>query len=303
MNKTFGYYLKKLPSYCLLRIWFILAPLLPDAIYLRVLFRLKMGYWMNLNNPETFNEKIQWLKLYDHRSEYTTMVDKYSTKEYVVKIIGKEYIIPTLGVWERPEDIEWEKLPNQFVLKTTHGGGSTGVVICKEKCTFNRVEAIKKLQKSLKTDTYKLLREWPYKNVPRRILAEKYMADGNECLEDYKVHCFNGIPRFILLCRDRNKKSGMTDDFYSTTWEHIEVKRPGHTNPGGKKRPEELELLLSLSKKLSYNIPFIRIDFYIINHRVYFGELTFYPASGLSKFEPESYDRLFGSWMNINDNQ
>ena len=273
--------------------------LFPDKLYLRLMFRLKMGYWPNLKHPKTFSEKLQWLKLYNRRPEYTQMVDKMAVKDYVAGIIGSEYVIPTLGVWERPEDIEWDVLPRQFVLKTTHGGGGSGVVICLDKNTFNREDAVKKLNESLKKDIYKTLREWPYKNVHKRIIAEQYLSNDGELLEDYKVHNFNGIPRFILLCRDRFKESGLTDDFYTTKWEHLDVKRPEHDNPGGHDQPKELEEMLGLAERLSKGIPFVRTDFYTAGNKVFFGELTFFPAGGMSKFEPEQYDELFGSWLHI----
>ncbi len=299
MNKPIFYYIKKLPSYLFALLWQWMAPVLPDKLYLKVQYHLEMGYWMDFDDPITFNEKLQWLKLYDRRPEYTIMVDKFAVKKYVTDIVGAQYIIPTIGVWEKPEEIDFDTLPQQFVLKTTHGGGSTGVVICTDKRNFLKKEALKKLGISLKTDIYSVLREWPYKNVEKRIIAEPYLTNNGQPLEDFKIHCFNGVPKFILLCRDRYKKTGMVDDFYSTEWEHLNVKRPGHNNPGNYKRPEQLEEMLDLAKRLSAGIPFVRVDFYIIDNKVFFGELTFYPASGMSKFEPESYDELFGSWLNI----
>lgn len=227
------------------------------------------------------------------------MVDKYAVKDYVARMIGEEHIIPTLGVWDKPEDIDWDSLPNQFVLKTTHGGGGTGVVICKDKQVFDRGLAIKKLKRSMQANIYGSLREWPYKDVPKRVIAERYMSDGDGDLNDYKVHCFNGIPRVILLCRDRFGNTGMTEDFYTDQWEHMDVKRPNHDNPNEHKKPAELEEMLALSRRLSEGIPFVRVDFYTIGNKVYFGELTFFPASGLAHFEPSCYDDLFGSWLKI----
>ncbi len=271
-----------------------------DSQYLRLLFYLKMGYWPNLKNPRTFSEKLQWLKLHDRRPEYTTMVDKYSVKEYVADIIGKEHVIPTIGIWKKAEEIEWEELPNQFVLKTTHGGGSGGVIICKDKNSIDRSEVISLLNISLRQDIYKEYREWPYKNVPRQIIAEPYLTNDGHPLEDYKIHNFNGSPEFILLCRNRYGKNGMTDDFYSTEWEHLDLRRPGHENPGGQDKPHELNEMLDLARQLSKGKPFLRTDFYIINHKVFFGELTFYPASGMSHFEPEFWDTKFGDLLLLN---
>ncbi len=271
--------------------------ILPDKLYLSLRYRFNMGYWINWKSPKTFNEKLQWLKLYNRKQEYTTMVDKYAVKEYVANKIGAEYIIPTLGVWDRVEDIEWDKLPNQFVLKTTHGGGGGGVVICKDKSNFDRKAACKKLQDSLNSDIYLNFREWPYKDVPKRIIAEKFMTDNGKDLEDYKIHTFNGVPKFILVCRDRYKEK-MIDDFYSDNWELLEVRRPGHPNSlMPQTPPQELAEMLRLSKILSKNIPFLRVDFYISDNKIFFGELTFFPASGMSKFEPEKWDKIFGDWL------
>lgn len=272
---------------------------IPDKPYLQLLYRLRMGYWPNLKNPKTFNEKLQWLKLYDRRPEYTQMVDKVEAKKYVANIIGEEYIIPTLGVWDCPDDIDWDRLPRQFVLKTTHGSGGNGVVICKDKNTFDKEKTIIKLKKSIKKDVYKTLREWPYKNLSKRVIAEQYMTNEGKDIEDYKIHNFNGQPTIILLCRDRYKEKGLTEDFYSVDWEHLDMKRPNHDNPGGHERPRELQQMLSLAKKLSEGIPFLRTDFYIVQHKVYFGELTFYPAGGMRKFEPESCDCLLGNNLSI----
>lgn len=274
---------------------------MPDEMFLKMIFRLRLGYKLNLKNPQTFNEKLQWLKLYDRRPEYTTMVDKYEVKKYVAAKIGKEYIIPTLGVWDRAEDIDFDSLPNQFVLKTTHGGGGGGIVICKDKAQLNRFAVIKKLKKSLLQDIYKTSREWPYKNVSKCVFAEKYMEDtATHELRDYKIHCFHGVPKVILVCQDRYADTGLTEDFYSEKWEHLNVKRPKHPNAQVKiMAPKELGVLLELSRKLSKDIPFLRTDFYIINHRVYFGELTFYPAGGFEKFIPESFDNQVGCWLKL----
>ena len=273
--------------------------IIPDRIYLQLMFRLMLGEKLNLKNPKTFNEKLQWLKLYNRKPEYTTMVDKYAVKEYVAKKIGTEYIIPTLGVWNKADDIDWEKLPNQFVLKTTHGGGGCDVIICKDKSTFDREAAIKKLNNSLKSDIYRIYREWPYKDVPKRIIAEKYMTDLGKDLDDYKIHTFNGVPKFILVCKDRFK-GNMIDDFYSPDWKLLDVRRPGHPNSHEPQdKPKELAEMLRLSEVLSKDIPFLRVDFYTSNNKVYFGELTFFPASGMSKFEPEKWDEIFGDWLNL----
>lgn len=277
------------------------ARLFKDETFLKIKFRLEMGQKLDLNNPKTFNEKLQWLKLYNRKPEYTTMVDKYAVKYYVANIIGKEHIIPTLGVWNSVDEIDWSALPNQFVLKTTHGGGGGGVVICKNKAMLDKEKAKKRLQKSLDGDIYLNYREWPYKDVPKRIIAEQFMSNNGKDLEDYKIHCFNGEPKFILVCSNRYGAGAMVDDFYSPDWELMDVRRPGHPkSEKASKAPEQLEQMLELSRILSKNIPFLRTDFYVIDNKIYFGELTFFPASGMSKFEPQDWDYKFGNYINLN---
>ncbi len=283
--------------------------LFPDKLYLTLLFRCKMGYWIDWKNPKTFSEKLQWLKLYNRKPEYTTMVDKFAVKEYVAKIIGEEYIIPTLGVWDTPEEIDWDELPNQFVLKTTHGGGNTGVVICKDKTSFDKKSAIEKLSRSLKSCIYKSYREWPYKNVKRRIIAEQYMEDrDSEDLIDYKFYCFNGEPIYCQVIRDRRSKE--TIDFYDADWNHmpfvglnpiaenslVSIVKNGITQVV---KPYKLEDMLSICSKVASQIPFVRVDLYSIQSKVYMGEITFYPASGIGVFSPQEWNYKLGELISL----
>ena len=277
----------------------------PDKLYLSLLFRLKMGYWMDWKNPKTFSEKLQWLKLYDRNPEYTTMVDKYAVKEYVAKKIGEEYIIPTLGVWDSPEDIDWDRLPDRFVLKTTHGGGGSGVVICKDKTIFDKAAAITKLKRSLNKCIYKLLREWPYKNVDRKIIAEVFLeesdpAKNNADLPDYKFYCFNGEPIYCQVIRDRRSKE--TIDFYDMEWNHMPFVglnpiADNGLNPVAK--PISFCNMIDICRKLSKDIPFSRIDLYTIDEKVFFGEITFYPASGHGIFTPIEWNEELGSMIQL----
>lgn len=283
--------------------------LFPDKLYLTLLFRCKMGYWIDWKNPKTFSEKLQWLKLYNRKPEYTTMVDKNAVKEYVAKIIGEEYIIPTLGVWDTPEEINWDELPNQFVLKTTHGGGSTGVVICKDKANFDKKVAVEKLSRSLKSCIYQSYREWPYKNVKRRIIAEQYMEDReSEDLIDYKFYCFNGEPIYCQVIRDRRSKE--TIDFYDVDWNHmsfvglnpiaenslVSIVKNGITQVV---KPYKLEDMLSICSKVASQIPFVRVDLYSIQSKVYMGEITFYPASGIGVFSPQEWNYKLGELISL----
>ena len=273
---------------------------IPDKIYLKYRYKKVFGKKLNLNDPKTFNEKLQWLKLYDRKQIYTTMVDKYDGKKYAASLIGSQYIIPTLGVWDDFGSINFESLPNQFVLKTTHDSG--GVVIVRDKEFFlnNKKQfsaAKEKLENSLKRNFYYVGREWPYKNVKPRIIAEQYMADN---MNDYKLFCFKGNPRLTLVCSDRFTKDGLKEDFYDEVWNHLNVKRPEH----GQSlfpivRPKQYELMKELAIRLSSNTSFSRIDFYEIDEKIYFGEITLYPASGFEGFDPEEWDNKIGEWLKL----
>lgn len=277
-----------------------------DKTYLQLLYRFKMGHRLDLNHPKTFTEKIQWLKLYNRRPEYTLMVDKYAVKKYVADIIGEKYIIPTLGVWDKPEDIDWDALPNEFVLKTTHGGGSGGVVICKDKKTFDRNKAILTLRDSMNGDIYRSLREWPYKDVKKRVLAEKYMAPKDMVnnpiydLSDYKFFCFNGEPKYCQVIRDRHSKESI--DFYDMNWRHQEFVGLNPIASNGINpvpRPLLLDDMICICHKLSENMKFVRIDMYVIDNRIYFGEITFYPASGMGLFNPDKWNEELGNLISL----
>lgn len=280
---------------------------LPDKLYLSLRYRCKMGQWINWDNPKTFSEKLQWLKVYNRKHEHTMMVDKYSVKKYVADLIGEEHVIPTLGVWDTTEDIQWDLLPDQFVLKTTQGVGSGGVVICRDKSAFDKDEATKALNISLKHDIYSLLREWPYKNVRSRIIAEKYIAPDNSGLasdlSDYKFFCFNGEPLYCQVIRDRSVEE--TIDFYDMDWNQMDFiglvpMRKGEWDSSIKRGntpvvcPENLDNLKDICRKLAKGIPFIRVDLYVVGSNAYFGELTFFPASGMGTFEPEVWQYKLG---------
>ena len=272
--------------------------LLSDEAYLKLLFRLKMGYKLDLNNPKTFSEKLMWLKLHDHNPEYTNLVDKYAVKEIVAQKIGERYVIPTLGVWERPEDIEWEKLPNRFVLKTTHGGGNTGVVICKDKTSFDKDKAITKLNKSLKQDIYKTLREWPYKNVPRRIIAEQYIEAENNDLPDYKFFCFDGEVKALFIGTERGT-GNVKFDYFDADFNHLDLVQQHPLSGKQIPKPVCFEEMKEVASKLSKGIPHVRIDLYEVKGKVYFGEYTFYHHGGCVPFHPQKWDDVFGSWIQL----
>ena len=277
---------------------------LPDKTYLKLVYRAEMGKKLNLEHPKTFNEKMQWLKLYDRNPLYQQLVDKYNVKRYIADMIGKDYIIPTIGLWNSVEEIPFDQLPDQFVLKCTHDSGS--VIVCKDKKTFDIDAAKAKLSSHMKKSTYWFGREWPYRGLIPRIITEPYLKDNNvedsesQDLADYKVHCFNGVPKMVLVCRDRFSIDGVTEDFFDIQWNHLPVRRPDIKNAEEDVScPEELSEMLSISQEVSKNIPFLRVDFYIVNRQLYIGELTFFPAGGFKPFLPESFDMEMGSWIQL----
>lgn len=273
-----------------------------DELFVKLNYRAFTGKKLHLKNPQTFSEKLQWLKLYDRNPRYTDLVDKYKVKDIVAKQIGEEYIIPTFGIWDKPEDIDWKSLPNQFVLKTTHGGGGGGIVICRDKSSFNIEAATEKLRQAMKQDIYKEFREWPYKNVPHRILAEQFIDPAPEVrdLPDYKWYCFNGEPKYCQVIQNRSDKE--TIDFFDTDWNHqvfIGLNPAAIHSAVLPPKPDNLETQIHIAKQLSKDIPFSRIDLYETDDYTYFGEVTFYPASGTGSFQPEEYNDILGKLIEL----
>lgn len=269
-----------------------------DEKYLKIAYKIRMGKELNLQQPKTYSEKLQWLKLYDRKQIYTDLVDKYQVKKIVANIIGENYIIPTLGVWDRAEDIDFDVLPDQFVLKCTHDSG--GLVICKDKKKLDKAAAVKKLNACLKHNFYYAQREWPYKNVKPRIIAEKYMEDNETHeLRDYKFFAFDGKVKALFIASDRGSKEETKFDFFDENFNHLPFTN-GHPNADiMPKKPQEFELMKELASKLSEKIPQVRIDFYEVNGQVYFGEITFFHWSGMTPFEPEEWDYKFGEWIKL----
>lgn len=278
-----------------LKFLYIFCRWIPDRKFLELVFPLITGYKLDLDNPKTYNEKLQWLKLYDRKPEYTKMVDKAEAKKYASTIIGNEHIIPTIAVYDKVEDIDFDVLPNQFVLKCTHDSG--GVVICKDKSIFDKKTAIKKLSKGIRKNYYWQNREWPYKNVKPRIIAEKYMTDGDGGLKDYKFFCFNGEPKLMFLLKDRKIDTRL--NFYDLDFKKLPFER-GYPNFSDViEKPKGWEEMILLAQKLSKNIPHLRVDFYDIEGHIYFGELTFSPGSGMEVFKPCEWDDILGGWIEL----
>ena len=271
---------------------------LPDPIYLRLIYLFIIGKPLSLKNPRTFNEKIQWLKIHDRNPRHTDMVDKLAVKDIVTKIAGSEYVIPTMKVYNSVEEIDLNELPEAFVLKTTHGGGSGGVVVCKDKNKLDIQTAKAKLLKSLHSKDSRY-REWPYSNVPRKILVEKYMEDENGELRDYKFFCMNGEPKFLFMASGRMKEDALTFDFLDMDYKWLPV-RNGHPNSKTPpQKPQNFDKMIELARKLSQGEAFVRVDLYNIRGKIYFGEYTFFHFSGLTPFEPEEWDEKFGDMIEL----
>ena len=267
-------------------------------------FLIKTIYWcsfnktMNLNNPLSFNEKLRWMMLNYRNPLYSILVNKYTVKEWVASKIGIHHIIPTLGIWDSFDSINFNELPNQFVLKTTHGGGGHGIVICQDKMSFDKKKAKKILQKSMKDSVYQ--GEWPYLKVPRKIIAEKYMSDPNsKDLKDYKFFCFNGEVKALFVASERGIADEPNFDFFDAEFNHLPIKQ-GHPNaPFQIEKPKNFEMMKDIASILSKDFPHVRIDLYDIDGKIYFGEMTFFHFGGRVPFVPESWDYTFGEWLNL----
>lgn len=271
--------------------------LIPDKMYIQIKFFQHFRKFADLKNPKRYTEKLQWLKLYDRKPIYTTMVDKYASKKYVADLIGEEYVIPCVGgPWESADDIDFDALPDQFVLKTNHDCG--GVVICKDKSTFDFDGARAFLSRHLKNDYYLTGREWPYKNIKRCIFAEEYLEEAGIEAVDYKTMCFDGEPKLIHIHLGRF--TNHTQDYYDINWEKQEMEDDYLPKSDiVVEKPIWLEKMLLLSSKLSSGIPHIRCDWYCVNGKLYVGELTFFDASGFAKFTPDRWDYTLGSWIKL----
>lgn len=268
---------------------------LSDKSYLKIEFPAHTGYILNLNNPITYNEKLNWLKLYDRKSIYSSMVDKYEAKKFVSQIIGDEYIIPTIGIWDCFEEIDFDKLPNQFVLKCTHDSG--GVVICKDKNDFDIEQAKRKINSSMKRQFFYVCREWPYKNLTPRIIAEEYLENGSNSLIDYKIYTFNGNAKLAMVNTGRGVDTRA--DYFNKEYEWMDLKW-GYEHADEKpKKPQNYEKMYELAEKLAKGTYELRVDFYEVNGKVYFGELTFFDGGGFEPIYPVEWDIKMGEWIKL----
>lgn len=271
---------------------------LPDEQYIRIQFKIAAGYPLNLENPKTFNEKLQWLKLHDRKPLYTQIADKYAVRQYISEKIGEEYLIPLVGgPWNSAEEIDFYALPEQFVLKCNHDRG--GIVFCRDRGSFDYEKAKAYLNKRLKRNHWRLCREWPYKNIKPCIIAEKYMEDSsNVNLNVYKFLCFDGEPKIIQTIQN-DKTAYESIDYFDLDWNLLELRQNYPNSEHPLKKPELLEDMVAISRMLCEGFPFIRSDLYEINGRVYFSELTFYSDNGTAAFDPPAWDEILGSWITL----
>lgn len=267
---------------------------MPDKWYLSLMFRSQMGYWMDWKRPKTFNEKLQWLKIHNRNPLYTKLVDKYEVRKYVAEKIGGEYLIPLLGIWNNTDEIDYSKLPNQFVLKCTHDSNS--VVICRNKNKFDFESAKKKLHSCLSRNFYYVAREWPYKNVKPRIIAEQYLeSEGQKNISDYKFFCFRGLPKFMYISRDHDTHP--TTDFFDMEFNKLPIRMRDPNSNTSIFKPRQFEKMKELASILSQGIPHVRVDFYCIQDKIYFGEMTFYHNAGFFPLEPKEMNKKIGNLL------
>lgn len=285
---SFGEFLVKLDRRGVIR--------LGDKLYLSLMFKQVFGRKMNWKEPKTFNEKLQWLKIHDRNPEYSKLVDKYEVKKYIAEKIGEEYVIPTIGVYDNFDEIDFGKLPERFVLKTTHDSG--GVVICRDKKELDVEVARGKIERSLKQKFYKISREWPYKNVEPRIIAEDFIEDEKD-LKDYKFFVFNGEVRCFKVDFDRFVKHRA--NYYDRNAKLLKFGEEAYPPDFEKKikMPEKLDKMIEIAEKLAGGKRFVRVDFYDIRGKIYFGEITFYPAGGFGKLVPEEWNGRLGGYLDL----
>ncbi len=265
-----------------------------DEEYIKRMFKLRLGYELNLDNPRTFNEKLQWLKLYNRKKEYILMSDKYLVRDYIAHTIGEEYLVPLIGVYDYPEQIDFDTLPDQFVLKCNHNSG-TGMYICEDKSKIDVKKVRDNLKKGLDEDYFLKGREWPYKDIKRKIVCEKYLGKGDGTgLRDYKFYCFNGEPKFFLV--SSNRLFDVRFDFFDIQGNPLPFSqgaKRGFVSLGD----ANIDKMSKIARKLSTGIPHVRIDLYQVDKKIYFGEMTFFDSSGFDGFDPKEWDYIFGDYL------
>lgn len=271
--------------------------LLPDKLALKIQYKNVFLESLDLKNPQSFNEKLQWLKLYNRKPEYTAMVDKYEAKKIAADMMGYDHIIPSYGVWNSFDEINFDELPDQFVLKCTHGSGD--VVIVKDKKTLDINDARNKITRSLRKNYYKIAREWPYKNVTPRVIAEKYMHDDSGELKDYKIYCFDGQAKMMMISSNRFSAEQTRFDFFDEEFNWLDIIWGNPKSDTKPQKPEAFEEMMMWASKMSSGIPQVRMDFYAIDGKVYFGEFTFFDGAGFEQITPRQWGERLGSWIQL----
>lgn len=268
-----------------------------DRRYLKMIFFVKVKYSLSLENPRSFNEKLQWLKLNDRNNSYPDLVDKYRVREFVAERIGDDYLIPLVGLWDTVDEVDFGSLPDRFVAKCTHDSGS--VVICADKESFDEDVAKKKLSHALRHNMFFAGREWPYSKVKPRIIIEEYLGDPSDDLIDYKFMCFGGKVKCIFTCTERFSGEGLRVTFFDTDWKKLPFERHYPASDKAIPEPENLSEMIRIAESLSKGLVFARIDLYVSDNSIYFGEVTLYPGSGFEPFRPIEWDYTLGSWLDI----
>ena len=269
--------------------------LLPDKFYIKKLYKKRLKKEIDLGNPKTYTEKLNWLKLYDRNPLYSVLADKYAVRNYVKEKIGEKYLIPLIGVWNNVDEVDYENLPNSFVLKCNH---DNGVVICKNKSDFDWEKAKQVLLSHYNRNYYKKCREWSYKRIKKKIICEKYMSDANQpILVDYKFFCFNGKVKALFIATNRSVDTRF--DFYDRYFNHLPIIN-GHPNADiENEKPKDFEKMIYIAEKLSEGLPHVRVDLYYINEQIYFGEITITHFGGFTPLEPDEWEYIFGKWIEL----
>lgn len=287
------------PKHFIAAILYRIGGFLPDKTYLKWVYYLETGNHLNLDNPRRYNEKLQWLKIFYRNPFWTQLVDKYAVKKIVSDLVGEQYVAPVLGVWNRAEDIEWNKLPNQFVLKTNHDGGNNGVFIYKEKSEIDKAKWIKQINQSLKRDTSKASREWPYKDVKRCVFAEQYLEDATGELRDYKFFCFDGVVKYLFIATERQSGGEVKFNYFDADFNALNLVQKHPMSDKPIEKPAMFEQMKALAAKLSEGLPEVRVDLYEVDGRIYFGEYTFFHHDAIIPFHPDKWDFIWGEQIHL----
>ena len=267
---------------------------IPDKPFLKLEYRFLTGKPLNLKNPVTYDEKLQYLKLYDRKPVYTVMADKIAMRDFVAQRIGEGHTVPLYGVWDRAEDVDFDSLPDTFVIKCNHD--SKGLSICTDKQSFNREEAARQLDKSLKRNHFWMAREWPYRNIEPRILAEQYIPGKTE----YQVFCFAGEPKVMFVPDTVDGR--FCESFLDMDYREIEDLSMGYPKlPSVPGKPECFEQMKEFCRALSADCPHLRVDFYVCGDSIYVGELTFFNDAGFAPVKTHEWDEKLGSWISLPD--